>query len=338
MGSHVRVFAAGTVFFDGDITDISLLASGTLRLNNLRNFTQSPITIPGSSAVASVEREAVDRVITRIDPNHFETTAGGVLTAVEEFRGDLHSVYSGDLISSAEFRELFPNGIIRTGYQVTSSGDLYRWPAAETGDVTNQRNSYRVGGGNTAQGQQWELVVQGGSRLHPDVVLNFDYSGLRFAGEIQNFAEEGINVSATATTISYPITFGVQDMDWIVAEFPGQGLVFYRVQVATGNIITNHQFHTLAAQGGTFTIRNASYPRIRFARIRNPQVAQGWLGIISGRGEDADGNDTFNNNGVNARVYRETTGAEGDRWEIQTDYAGVATTGDAGFRTIIARR
>ena len=38
------------------------------------------------------------------------------------------------------------------------------------------------------------------------------------------------------------------------------------------------------------------------------------------------------------RVYRETTGADGDRWEIQTDYGGTVGTGAGTFRTIIARR
>ena len=176
--------------------------------------------------------------------------------------------------------------------------------------------------------------VQQGAQIYtefgPDLNGDNPGTGLLFVARMGALELQTVNVTGTGTTIAYPTALNIADGDWIVVDYPTQGLAFYRVQIATGNVITNHLYQTIGVNGGTFTPESGSHTDTRYARLDNPSVPAGWFGVISGRANDGT---TYNNNGSDIPVTRVTTG--GDFWTITTAYDGTAGT---GLTTTIAVR
>ena len=176
--------------------------------------------------------------------------------------------------------------------------------------------------------------VQQGAQIYtefgPDLNGDNPGTGLLFVARMGALELQTVNVTGTGTTIAYPTALNIADGDWIVVDYPTQGLAFYRVQIAPGNVITNHLYQTIGVNGGTFTPESGSHTDTRYARLDNPSVPAGWFGVISGRANDGT---TYNNNGSDIPVTRVTTG--GDFWTITTAYDGTAGT---GLTTTIAVR
>ena len=176
--------------------------------------------------------------------------------------------------------------------------------------------------------------VQQGAQIYtefgPDLNGDNPGTGLLFVARMGALELQTVNVTGTGTTIAYPTALNIADGDWIVVDYPTQGLAFYRVQIAPGNVITNHLYQTIGVNGGTFTPESGSHTDTRYTRLDNPSVPAGWFGVISGRANDGT---TYNNNGSDIPVTRVTTG--GDFWTITTAYDGTAGT---GLTTTIAVR
>ena len=160
-GDTLRIVATGGIYFEGDVTAIS---NNSVTLNNLREFTASVVNVGFADAVELVEVDGYNRIATAIDTDYFFVDESGTLEIIEQFRGELATEASGAVVNASEFRRLFPGGRIRTGFQVRGSdGNLYRWPLATTGNVSNSANSFRIGAGTATQGQAWDLITAGGA-------------------------------------------------------------------------------------------------------------------------------------------------------------------------------
>ena len=172
-------------------------------------------------------------------------------------------------------------------------------------------------------------VIDPVSRVQQGSQIYTEFGGLLFVSRIGDLQVQNVNVTGTGTTIAYPTALMITDGDFIMAEYPGMGLVFYRVEV-DGATITNHPYTSIGTDGQPFTVPNGAYMNIRYSRLEDVVVPAGWFGVISGRANDGT---TYNNNGTDVLVTRVTDPS--DFWTITTAYDGTAGT---DLTTVIAIR
>ena len=223
---------------------------------------------------------------------------------------------------------IFPGDLIDPGYVVSFSNELYLWQGNSVGILTQAAWDINRPGVST----NWVRITQSGSRIQQGSQIYTEFGGLLFVSRIGDLQVQNVNVTSTGTTIAYPTALAIADGNFIMAEYPGLGVVFYRVEV-DGTTVTNHQYTSVGVDGGTFTVPNGAYTDIRYARLEDVVVPAGWFGVISGRTQDDMGRDVYNNNGTPVLVNRVTTG--GDFWTITTAYDG---TDGTDLTTTIATR
>ena len=223
---------------------------------------------------------------------------------------------------------LFPGNVIEPGFAVSFSGELYEWTSDTGQAIIDQADwdLHRPGiDGN------WVRLTQSGSRIQQGSQIYTEFGRLLFVSRIGNLQVQNVNVTDTGTTIAYPTALNIADGNFIMAEYPGLGVVFYRVEV-DGTTITNHPYTSIGVDGQPFTVPNGAYMDIRYARLEDVSVPAGWFGVIAGRANDGT---TYNNTGVVGADVEVTRVASPDSWTITTAYDG---TDGMDLTTTIATR
>ena len=223
---------------------------------------------------------------------------------------------------------IFPGDLIDPGYVVSFGGELYEWTGNSQGILNQAAWDLHRPGIST----NWVRITLSGSRIQQGSQIYTEFGGLLFVSRIGNLQVQNVNVTSTGTTIAYPTALNIVDGNFIMAEYPGLGVVFYRVEV-DGSTITNHPYTSIGVDGQPFTVPNGAYTDIRYARLEDITVPAGWFGVISGRTQVGD-QDFYNNNGTAVAVNR-VQDDMGDRWTITTAYDG--TTGTDLTTTIAIR-
>ena len=223
---------------------------------------------------------------------------------------------------------LFPGNVIEPGFAVSFSGELYEW-TSDTGQAILDQAAWDLH--RPGIDGNWVRLTQSGSRIQQGSQIYTEFGRLLFVSRIGNLQVQNVNVTDTGTTIAYPTALNIADGNFIMAEYPGLGVVFYRVEV-DGTTITNHPYTSIGVDGQPFTVPNGAYMDIRYARLEDVSVPAGWFGVIAGRANDGT---TYNNTGVVGADVEVTRVASPDSWTITTAYDG---TDGMDLTTTIATR